>query len=90
MRRALFGAAGYGLDPNGTEESVQAASLPAVAAFHKRLVVPNNCVLAIFGDIRAEKARAAVAKIPGPLAKTAAVLPGAPAKNRPDRDQARH
>ncbi|MGA2556521.1 MAG: pitrilysin family protein [Verrucomicrobiota bacterium] len=78
MRRALFGGAGYGLDPSGTEESVQAASLACLAAFHKKLVVPNNCVLAIFGDIRAEKARAAVQKYLGRWKQTAPVLPALP------------
>ena len=71
MRRALFGAAGYGLDCAGTQESVQAASLPGLAAFHKRLVVPNNCVLAVFGDIRAAQARAAIRKFLGRWEKAA-------------------
>jgi zinc protease len=78
MRRALFGPAGYGLDSSGTEESVQAASLPQLAAFHKKLVVPNNGVLAIFGDIRAAGARAAVQKLLGRWKKTAPVIPALP------------
>ena len=78
MRRALFGPAGYGLDTSGTEESVQAASLPCLAAFHKKLVVPNNCVLAVFGDIRAAAARAAIKKHLGGWQKTAPVIPALP------------
>jgi len=74
MRRALFGPAGYGLDCSGTQESVQAASLAAVAAFHKKLVAPNNCVLAVFGDIRAERAKAAVRKFLGRWEKAAPVI----------------
>ena len=62
MRRALFGPIGYGLDPSGNESSVQAIQTTDLAAFHSKLAVPNNCVLAIFGDIDAAAARAAVEK----------------------------
>lgn len=62
MRRGLFGESGYGLDVSGVEESVQSATLEQVRGMHRRLVVPNNCVLAIFGHVQAEETRAAVAK----------------------------
>jgi zinc protease len=62
MRRALFGNVGYGLDSNGTEESVQALGLNEVREFHGRLIVPNNCVLAIYGGVGPEQVRAAVEK----------------------------
>ncbi len=62
MRRALFGPIGYGLDPSGNESSVQAIQTTDLAAFHSKLAVPNNCVLAIFGDIDAAAARAVVEK----------------------------
>ena len=78
MRRALYGPAGYGLDCSGTQESVQAATLPRLAAFHNRLVVPNNCVLAVFGDIRAAQARAAIQKFLGRWEKTAPVIAAPP------------
>jgi zinc protease len=60
MRRALFGPAGYGLDALGTETSVGKIQVPDLQAFHARLARPNNCVLAIYGDIQVEQARAAV------------------------------
>jgi zinc protease len=60
MRRELFGDTGYGLDPSGTEASVENVPLADLAAFHKRLAVPNNCVLAIFGDIDPAATRKAV------------------------------
>jgi zinc protease len=52
MRRALFGPKGYGLDANGSVESVETMGLPALADLHQRLVTPGNCVLAVFGAIR--------------------------------------
>jgi len=62
MRRAMFGEIGYGLDSQGREASVQALSASALAAFHERFVTPNNCVLAIYGDVTAAEVREAVGK----------------------------
>jgi zinc protease len=60
MRRALFGLRGYGLDVSGSEESVRKVQRDILAAFHHKLVVPNNCVMAVFGDINPEQAILAV------------------------------
>ncbi len=62
MRRALFGNAGYGLDSLGTEESLGKLASADLKAFHQRLTVPNNCVLAVFGDVQASKVLAEVKK----------------------------
>ena len=63
MRRALFGDKGYGLDLLGTEASVTKISVADLKAFHKKLVAPNNCVLAIYGDVKARDVKAAVEKV---------------------------
>jgi zinc protease len=57
MRRALFGDRGYGLDPLGTEETVTTLNAVNVCEFYRRLTTPNNCVLAIFGDVDAASVR---------------------------------
>jgi zinc protease len=78
MRRALFGGTGYGLDASGTEESVQAARLPELAALHQKLVTPANGVLAVFGDVRKKELVAALQKRLGHWKKSqngAAALP---------------
>jgi len=62
MRRALFGDGGYGLDSLGTEESVAQVSVAGLKEFHQRLATPNNCVLAIFGDVNTADVKAAVEK----------------------------
>ena len=62
MRRALFGECGYGLDASGNENSVQRIQVADLKAFHQRLTVPNNCVLAIYGDVKADEVRNAVEK----------------------------
>lgn len=51
MRRTLFGPAGYGLHPQGSEDSVQRLSADDLRRLHRALLVPNNAVLAIYGDI---------------------------------------
>jgi len=79
MRRGLFGDAGYGLDPVGSEESVKALPLAALADFYKRLVVPNNCVMAIFGDVQVAALRAMMEKYFGRWKPGAAVVPKGPA-----------
>ena len=65
MRRALFGEAGYGLDSLGTEETVEKVAVSDLKEFHRKLTVPNNCVLAIFGDVTTAEVQAAVAKVFG-------------------------
>ena len=60
MRRTLFGNAGYGLDTLGAEESVTKLQAADLKSFHQKLVAPNNCVLAIYGDVKASEVKAAV------------------------------
>ena len=60
MRRGLFGDQGYGLDINGTEETVAKLKVSNLQKLHGRFSVPNNCVLSIFGDIDTKQVRAAV------------------------------
>jgi zinc protease len=62
MRRKLFGDSSYGLDALGTEETVSALKVADLKAHHQKLAVPNNCVLAIYGDVKATEVKAAVEK----------------------------
>jgi zinc protease len=52
MRRRLFGMNGYGLDVTGREQTVREVTRAHVEGFYRKLVVPNNCVMAIFGDVQ--------------------------------------
>ncbi|MEW6305622.1 MAG: pitrilysin family protein [Verrucomicrobiota bacterium] len=65
MRQTLFGATGYGLDAIGSEESVARLSTGALREFHRRMVVPVNCVLAIYGDVSAKEVKASIEKLLG-------------------------
>ena len=62
MRRAMFGETSYGLDALGSEESVSKLQTSDLKSFHKKLAVPNNGVLAIYGDIGMKEIVAAVKK----------------------------
>jgi zinc protease len=75
MRRGLFGDTGYGLDPAGSEESVKALQLPALSAFYKAMVIPNNCVMAIFGDVNTAALKSALEKLFGKWKPGAPVAP---------------
>jgi zinc protease len=55
MRKALFGDTGYGLDSLGTEATVKAMQVADLAALHRRLVTPDNCVLAIYGAVETKR-----------------------------------
>lgn len=85
MRRELFGAQGYGLDTSGSEESVAALTLDQIRAHHRRLAVPNNAVLAIYGRVDTARVRAAVESVFGSWPSADAGLsdlPSAPALDR--------
>ncbi len=89
MRRALFGESGYGLDSLGSEESAGKVSVADLKAFHRRLTAPNNCVLAIFGDVKTAEVKAAVeqafARWPMAEGKALAIQPQAPSAQLPAR-----
>lgn len=65
MRRGLFGEAGYGLDTLGTEETLAKLNSPDVQAFYQKLATPDNCVLAIYGDVNTAETKTAVEKALG-------------------------
>ncbi|MDB6058315.1 MAG: Peptidase inactive domain protein, partial [Verrucomicrobiales bacterium] len=73
MRRALFGTTTYGLDSIGNETSVAKLSTNDLQEFHAGFVVPNNCVLAIFGDITTARVKEAVTKAFGDWKKNDAL-----------------
>jgi zinc protease len=60
MRRALFGDASYGLDALGTEPSLQKIQVRDLEEFHARHTAPENCVLAIYGDVQTAALKSAI------------------------------
>jgi zinc protease len=58
--RLVYGPHPYGLPKAGTPASVQALTRDDVVAFHGRHYAPNNCILAVVGDVTADQAMTAV------------------------------
>ena len=58
MRETMFGRLGYGLDSLGTDTSLGAMKRHDLVNFHKLHAIPNNCVLALYGDVKTDQARA--------------------------------
>ncbi|MCG2659767.1 MAG: insulinase family protein [Kiritimatiellae bacterium] len=58
LRQVLFPGHPYRFSPEGTSASVQALSRQALRDYHAKTVVSGNAVLAIFGDITVDEARA--------------------------------
>lgn len=78
MRRELFGAVSYGLDSLGTEETLATLNSEIVTAFYHKLATPENCVLAIYGDVNTAETKAAVEKAFGRWQQIGRVTPCAP------------
>jgi zinc protease len=75
MRKVLYGKHPYGMDPMGEEESVSALSRDYLYGLYNRYCVPENMVLAVFGDVDSGSARLAVAKTFGRFTREGAGLP---------------
>ncbi len=58
--RLVFGAHPYGSPKAGTPASVEALSREDLVRYHGRYYVPNNCILAVVGDVTVDAAMAAV------------------------------
>jgi zinc protease len=58
--RLVFGAHPYGFPKAGTPASVEALSRDDLVQYHSRFYVPNNCILAVVGDVTVDQSMAAV------------------------------
>jgi len=74
MRRALYPSHPFGLPANGTVETVKNLAGPDLVDFHKKTIVGNNGVLAIFGNVKTEEVKALAEKTFGALPPGEALL----------------
>lgn len=65
MRREMFGKTGYGLNSLGSEESVSRLRRDDLARMHGQLAKPDNCVIAVYGDVDPEKTAKEVERLFG-------------------------
>ncbi len=67
MRQALFPQHPYALRSNGSVEGVQHLTQQALANFRDRYVVAKNCVLYVFGDVKAGEVKQLVERSLGTM-----------------------
>ncbi len=67
--RLVYGFNPYGTPSNGTPESLGRITRADLQAFRDRWYVPNNCMMAVVGDVTADDAFAAVTRAFGDWAK---------------------
>jgi zinc protease len=79
--RVVFGDRPYGHPVSGTAESVERIKRDDVAALHSKYYRPDNAVLVIGGDIKAEDAFRLAEKSFGDWAKPATALPSVASAN---------
>jgi zinc protease len=65
FERLVFGVHPYGFPGDGTPESVGRITRDDLMEFHRRYYVPNNCILALVGDISPDAAFALAARVFG-------------------------
>ncbi|MCX7886459.1 MAG: insulinase family protein [Verrucomicrobiae bacterium] len=75
LREAIFPAHPYRLNQLGTVESVSKLTVADLVGFHRRYVVPNNMVLAVFGKVSAGDVRRKVEQRFGAMEKRALEFP---------------
>jgi len=81
LREALFTQHPYRLNILGTAESVARLTAADLASFHRRYVVPNNMVLTVFGNVKADDIRQKVKARFGSMKQRALSFP----KTTPER-----
>ncbi|MGQ4810352.1 hypothetical protein NKDENANG_03810 [Candidatus Entotheonellaceae bacterium PAL068K] len=80
FRSTFFTVSPYRLQPEGSQNALQTLQREDVVAFYRRYTVPNNMVLAIFGDIDVEQTAAAVERAFTDFTPTSLAFPRIPAE----------
>ena len=79
FERLVYGFHPYGLPGNGTPESIDRITRDDLIRYHQQYYVPNNCILAVVGDVTIDEAMAGVEQTFGGWA------PEIPARRSPNR-----
>jgi len=67
LREAMYQSHPYRLNSLGTAPSVTNITRDNLLEFHRQYIVPNNMVLTVFGNVKADDIRAKVQKLFGPM-----------------------
>jgi zinc protease len=70
LMQHLFPGHPYGRPVAGRSETVRAATVDRIMAFHDRFFVPENCALVLVGDFKCQDMEEKVRRVFGPLKKS--------------------
>jgi zinc protease len=75
FRRLAYGFHPYGYPGGGTPASIERITRGDLVEYHQRYFAPNNCILAVVGDVLTEDAFAAVERVFGGWERRNVVMP---------------
>lgn len=75
FKETMFKGHPYRFEPVGSEKSVENITREAIADFYKKYSVPENMVIAVFGDIKAGEIKEEIEKRFGRLKNTGLTFP---------------
>jgi zinc protease len=84
VERLIYGFHPYGRPATGTPASVASISRDDLLAFHRTYFAPNNCILAVVGDLQTEEAIAGVTRVFGDWQKKEVPPPPAQVVDPPE------
>ncbi len=79
QKMVFGGKSPYGRPVEGTAASLDAITRDDIVSFHKEFYVPNNCIMAVVGDISPAEAKGLVAKYMASWKRKKAPKPSIPA-----------
>jgi zinc protease len=85
VNRLIYGFHPYGRPSSGTPASVASITRDDLAAFHDTHFAPNNCILAVVGDLTPDEAMAGVTRVFGSWQKKDVPPPAAVDPPEPTR-----
>jgi zinc protease len=85
MNRLIYGFHPYGFPDSGMPETLGRITQDDLREFHRRYFAPNNCILAIVGDVTADEAVAAATRVFGDWARQPIQIPKLVDPPRPTR-----
>jgi zinc protease len=85
LNRLIYGFHPYGFPDSGMPDTIGRITREDLREFHRRYFVPNNCILAIVGDVTAEEAMAAATRAFGDWQRQPVQPPALPEPPKPTR-----
>jgi zinc protease len=85
LDRLIYGIHPYGLPDTGMPDSIARITRDDIREFHRKYFAPNNCILAIVGDVDASDALAAAARVFGDWPRQTVQAPKLPPPPKPTR-----